>query len=108
MLLKIGDRMKKLILKYILLLLPFLIGSIMFSFSIYNIISSLLFFVGGYVFLKNVFDYRKIKRNKKIIDEKYVFIPRENNYYKSCENIVGIKRTRVHHRVRKRVKNIDF
>ena len=34
MLLKIGECMKKIILKYILLLLPFLIGSIMFSFGI--------------------------------------------------------------------------
>jgi len=100
--------MKKLILKYILLLLPFLVGTVMFSFGIYNIISSLLFFVGGYVFLKNVFDYRKIKKNKKIIEEKYNIIPKENNYYKSSENIVGLKRTRIHHRVRKRVKNIDF
>lgn len=108
MLLKIGECMKKLILKYILLLLPFLIGSIMFSFGIYNIISSLLFFVGGYVFVKNLFDYRKIKKNRNIIVNNQIGSIKKDRIYRTSENIPMLKRTRIHHRVRKRVKNIDF
>lgn len=104
MLLKIGDRMRKIILKYILLGLPFLVGSVMFSFGVYNIISSFLFFVGGYVFIKNVFDYRKISKNKKMVVDNQIVVEKKNMNYRTSENIPMLKRTRIHHRVRKRVK----
>jgi len=100
--------MKKLILKYILLFLPFLVGSIMFSFGIYNIISSLLFFAGGYVFVKNIFDYRKIRKNKELIMDNQTDIVKNERVYRTCEEIPMLKRTRIHHRVRKRIKHIDF
>ena len=99
---------KKLILKYLLIVLPFVGGSIMYSFSIYNIVSSLLFFVGGYVFIKNIFDYRKVRKNIDKVKEKEIVLDNSNRGYMDYDNIPMLKRTRIHHKVRRRVKNIDF
>ena len=96
--------MRKIMLKYILLLLPFVIGSVMFGFGIYNIVSSLLFFVGGYMFVKNIFDYRKIRKNKKLLIDNQYNIVKKDKVYRTSEEIPMLKRTRIHHRVRKRVK----
>ena len=96
--------MRKIMLKYILLLLPFVIGSVMFGFGIYNIVSSLLFFVGGYMFVKNIFDYRKIRKNKKLLIDNQDNIVKKDKVYRTSEEIPMLKRTRIHHRVRKRVK----
>jgi len=56
---------KKLIKKYILLSLPFICGLLLYRFGSYGIVSSLLFFVGGYMLIKNVFDYRVVRKNVK-------------------------------------------
>lgn len=53
---------KKLIL-IILKFVPFLIGIVMYGVGIINLISSLLLFVGGYITVKNLFDYRMVRRN---------------------------------------------
>lgn len=95
---------KKLLLKYLLLALPFLIGSILYSLGIYNILSSILFFCGGYIFIKNISDYRKIQKNKNnlnIINKIDNDIKKE---YRSYDSIIGLKRTRRYSRVRKRIK----
>ena len=96
--------MKKGIYKYIFWGLPFFVGSIMFSLGIYSIVSSLLFFLGGYVFIKNIFDYRRINKNKSLIIDKHVDIVNRNKVYRSCDDIPMLKRTRIHHKVRKRIK----
>lgn len=94
---------KKLIIRYILICLPFVIGGLLYCFGIINIFSSLLLFCGGYLTLKNTVDYRKVKKNKDIVN-------RDKNSYKkdytnrSVENIVGFKRTRRYSKVRKRIK----
>ena len=54
---------KKILVRYSILGLPFIFGILLYITNKINIISSLLLFVGGYIFIKNLFDYRKIKRN---------------------------------------------
>ena len=104
---------KQLILKYVLMYFPFVLGIGMFSLGYINLVSSLLLFLGGYISIKNTFDYRKVKRNINIVQsnsEKTPVIVNvkkiDNNkkiYVKSmsAENIVGIKRTRRYTRVRR-------
>ena len=58
---------KKLIKKYLLLGIPFLGGSILYGMGIYNIFSSMLFFLGGYIFIKSICDYRIVNKNIKMI-----------------------------------------
>lgn len=48
--------------KSIFFCLPFICGSFCFCFGIFNLFSSLLFFVGGYVALKHFLNYKKIRR----------------------------------------------
>ena len=55
--------MKKIILKYLFLYLPFVMGIVLFSNGVVNLFSSLLLFAGGYVSIKNTFDYRLVKKN---------------------------------------------
>lgn len=55
---------KKIIRRYLIIGIPFMIGTLLFSIGIINILSSLLLFCGGYILFKNIFDYRKIHRNK--------------------------------------------
>ena len=94
-------------LKYLLICLPFVIGGILFSFGVYNLFSSILFFAGGYIALKNIFDYRKIIKNR---NNNTPVIPEVKSSYKkdysyrSAENIVGLKKTRRYSRIRRRVK----
>lgn len=97
---------RKIIVKYLLLCLPFIIGASLYCFSVFNLFSSLLFFCGGYVVLKNILDYRKINKiknsDKSVISNKYSY---EKDFsYRNSKNIIGLKRTRRHYRVRKRVK----
>ena len=54
---------KKLIFRCVLLYVPFVVGIGLFSFGIFNLFSSLLLFAGGYLAIKNTFDYRKVKKN---------------------------------------------
>ena len=92
---------KKRLIKYILLFLPFIIGSVCFSLGIYNLCSSLLFFGGLYVGLKNIFNYRKINNDISRIEKVNSDI---KNGYRSYDSVVGIKRTRRYSKVRKRMK----
>jgi len=88
--------------RYLMLSIPLIGGVLLFSLGVYNIVSSLLFFVGGYFFIKNLFDYRKIVKCKHKIEE------RKNNNFKGNFNmsnsVIGLKRTHRYERVRKRVK----
>lgn len=110
-----GDMYKKLLVRYGLLCLPFVLGVSLYCLSIFNIYSSMLFFVGGYVAIKNLCDYRKIGRNirlinkkrdnlcnvDKIVDKKDGCNNKSINY-SSIDNIPGIKRVRVYKRVRRK------
>ena len=55
--------LKKIILKYLMMYLPFVLGGVLFSVGSINLFSSLLFFVGGYIAIKNTLDFRLVKRN---------------------------------------------
>ena len=61
---------KKILIRYSILGLSFIFGILLYINNKINIISSLLLFVGGYIFIKNLFDYRKIKRNIYYIKKK--------------------------------------
>ena len=61
---------KKILIRYSILGLPFIFGMLFYINGSINIISSLLLSVGGYIFIKNIFDYRKIKRNIYYIKKK--------------------------------------
>ena len=96
---------QKLLKKYILLCIPFITGAILYSLSIYNIFSSILFFAGGYIAIKNMCDYRKIKKNiniSKKIELKTINNSNNNINYRNIESIKGIKRNRVYKKVRRR------
>lgn len=114
---------KKLLLRYVLLCLPFVVGSVLYSFGVVNIVSSLLFFVGGYAAIKNVFDYRKVRKNINIVNARKnmvvgngldidvdsvqkvkVYEKSNKNTYKSYDCIPGLKRVRRCGKVRRRVK----
>ena len=104
---------KNILFKYVFLGIPLVSGILLFSFGIINLFSSLLLFLGGYVFVKNALDYRKVRKNtgvnltkkeiepikvnvKKIDHSKKVYVKPMN-----VENIVGLKRTRRYSRVRR-------
>lgn len=95
---------KKILFKYILIFLPFVTGVLLFSFGIVNIFSALLFFVGGYIAMKNSLDYRKIKKNNDVLIRKDNSVNRKEYDLRSSEQIVGFKRNVRYPRVRKRVK----
>ena len=54
---------KKVFLKYLFMYSLFILGVILYSSGIITLFSSILLFGGGYISLKNTFDYRLIKRN---------------------------------------------
>lgn len=56
---------RKLIKRYMLLSLPFICGLLLYGIGSYGIVSSLLFFLGGYILIKNIFDYRVVIKNIK-------------------------------------------
>ena len=95
--------MKKIILKYILMYSAFILGIGLYSFKIYNIFSSLLLFVGGYVAIKNTIDYRKVNKN---ID----YVKNDNNIEKdvyeskTINSDIKLKKIKTPSRVRKRIK----
>lgn len=96
---------KKLIFKYVLLYVPFILGLGLFSFGILNLFSSLLLFLGGYIAIKNTFDYRKVRKNIDSVKiENDEIIKKEYVPKRTAEQIPGFKRTRRYERVRKRVK----
>lgn len=88
--------MKK-ILRYILIYFPFILGIILFSFKIVNLFSSLCLFLGGYIAIKNTFDYRLIKKNREYF--------KENHYHKNNDkDVVMPKKIKIRKRERVRVR----
>ena len=120
--------MKKIIIKYLIMYMAFVLGIVLFSFGITNLFSSMLLFVGGYASIKNTFDYRIIKRNiskfkkddsgklngcivnvniedKNFVDDiinKKESISSIKPISHNVDNIMGIKRIRRYGRVRRR------
>ena len=122
MLLIVGVIWLKIIIKYLMMYMAFILGIVLFIVGITNLFSSLLLFVGGYLSLKNTLDYRLIKRNinklkmdngiKDVCDytgivdinmansKELVSSVKPINH--NADDIVGIKRIRRYGRVRKR------
>lgn len=113
--------MKKVIIKYLMMYIPFIVGAVLIYSGWVNLLSSLLLFGGGYIAIKNTLDYRLLRKNinkgkmidsvsvKNVVlnDEKTL----ENEKNKSigikpinhnAEEIIGVKRTRRYTRVRRR------
>lgn len=94
---------KKLLFKYVLFYIPMVVGIVFFTLGKVNLISSLLLFCGGYVAIKNTFDYRMVRRNIRS-----TIICNENKRTYSMDKADGVvpmikKRSR-NTRVRKREK----
>ena len=93
--------------KYILICLPFISGGLLFSFGIYNIFSSMLFFGGGYVILKKICN-DKIKKINNSFDNKIVSEInndyKKNYSYRNVGNAVLYKRVKRNSKIKKRVK----
>ena len=106
--------MKKIVLKYIIIYVPVVVGLFLFSSRVVNLFSSLLLFLGGYVAIKNTLDYRIVRKNVnsiKVRSEEQSKIVEVNKVDKSgkvdiksmkSENVPGLKRTRVYSRVRRK------
>lgn len=106
--------MKKIVLKYIIIYVPVVVGLFLFSSGVVNLFSSLLLFLGGYVAIKNTLDYRIVRKNVnsiKVRSEEQSKIVEVNKVDKSgkvdiksmkSENVPGLKRTRVYSRVRRK------
>ena len=122
----------RLIKRYMLLCMPFVLGIVLYRYRIFNILSSVLFFGGGYIAIKNICDYRKINKNIRLFSDSYdknynindmdnrdnvisqsigkdsnknlEFVKDNSKYnYKHREdNINGLKNTRRYIRVRRR------
>ena len=104
---KISIMDKKRLLYFILKFVPFIIGIILFKLGIINLISSLLLFVGGYISIKNIFDYRVLRKNiDSILDNKYVIEKKEDNFNLNNSNNIYKKRnySKDKVKIRKRVK----
>lgn len=95
---------KKLLFKYICLYLPFIVGSVMYSVGNISVFSSLLFFCGGYVAIKNTFDYRRVKKNIDSFNLECHDSSKKTYTNRNPENIIGLKRTRRYSKVRRRIK----
>lgn len=110
---------KKLLIKYILMYFPAVIGAVLFSNGVVNLFSSLLLFFGGYIAIKNTLDYRLVKKNIDSIKPSNIILNnmKDNDYIdkviveskdrelikpKNSEDIIGLKRTRRYSRVRKK------
>lgn len=97
---------KKLILKYIFICSPFLIGTILFTLGIFNIFSSVLLFLGGYIAIKNIFDYRKVRKNINSVNrvEKRIDYPKTNHIFKNDNQHIELTKKRKISLIRKRIK----
>lgn len=99
----------KLLFKYMLMYMPFILGIILLSFGLVNFVSFLLLIVGGYIAIKNTFDYRlvkrhirKIKLNNKMVNQNCINNNRENTVKKISPMIVDDNYNRVKTRIRKK------
>ncbi len=102
---------KKILIKYILMYIPMVVGIVLFSSGVVNLFSSLLLFLGGYVAIKNTLDYRLVRKNVNGInirneeDSKMNKINNSEKVYvksRNLENTPVFKRTRRYSRVRKK------
>ena len=116
--------LNKIIIKYLMMYMAFILGIVLFSIGVINLFSSLLLFVGGYESIKNTFDYRIVKRNMnsfenrndvkldvssninsevnedKLNKKELVSSIKPINY--NVENMIGVKRIRRYGRVRRK------
>lgn len=81
---------------------PFIIGVILCSVSIINLFSLLLLFVGGYIAIKNTFDYRKVRNNMNMIYS-HSEVVREK-YSKEVVNGYNFHKIKGMVKVKKRIK----
>ena len=75
--------LKRILFRYSILSLPFICGILLYMNGIFNIVSSLLFFIGGYVLIKNLCDYRIIRRNIYNIEKRYGNLGNNKDYNKN-------------------------
>lgn len=105
----------KILIKYLLLYFLFLLGMILYYVGLVNLFSSLLLFLGGYIAIKNTFDYRLVRKNissiKKDSDDNHLIeLDKEQDKKNerqvirqiNCDDVVGVKRVRSYSRVRKK------
>lgn len=81
---------------------PFITGIILCSVSIINLFSLLLLFVGGYIAIKNTFDYRKVRKNMNMVYSQSEVV-REKNY-KEVVNGYNFHKVKGMVKVKKRTK----
>ena len=93
---------KKALLIYLCKYLPFVFGIGLLSFGGINLISVLLIVIGSYIIIKNLFDYRKVKKN---YDDIWEYSGKCHSDYNK-ERVSGCTKKYVKNRmlVRKRVK----
>ena len=93
---------KKILLKYIIMYIPFILGIVLFSLDSINLISSLLVFLGGYIAIKNTFDYRIVRKNI----NKYKVYDSKKNYIDTREvmDVSRLKKKKRNIMVKKREK----
>ena len=98
---------KKGIDKYILKNIPFIVGIILNLYGYINIFSSMLLFLGGYVTIRNLLDYRVVNKNIKEITGENIDIL-DNIDKKAMDKCIEIKQrrniTNSRVKVRKRIK----
>ena len=82
--------LKKILIKYILFFLPVIFGIILFSNRIVNLFSSLLLFLGGYIAIKNTFDYRKLRKNISNVKKDFVLINKNTDKEDNIEKIPSL------------------
>lgn len=78
--------------------IPMLLGMVLFSYNVVNIFSSLLLFFGGYIAIKNTFDYRCIRKN---IDSVNNELKKDNSNF---SQIVRVRRVGSKNKVKVRKK----
>ena len=82
--------LKRILFRYSILSLPFICGILLYMNGIFNIVSSLLFFIGGYVLIKNLCDYRIIRRNIYNIEKRYGNLGNNTNNSRDKGNVIEI------------------
>jgi hypothetical protein len=105
-----GGKMKlKILLKYILLYIPFILGIVLLSIGGIDFLSFLLLIVGGYIAIKNTFDYRlvrkhikKIKINNEKINQSNEIKNEDNKVKKIEPMIVENKDVKIKTKIRKK------
>ena len=94
---------RKLLYRYILIYIPMVVGGVLYCLNSINIVSSLLLFLGGYIAIKNTFDYRMVKKNVKKVSNCENTDRNINDGYSKDKMMIMMKRKR-NIRVRKREK----